>query len=118
MNLPKEPISRLCWTLIGLRFGSKFVSTKHFATPKVGYMSGARLQGSRFNTMLNFYMKLKPRIIVVALGLALMGSGCAYFRPPAENRTDWALQQKPQISETDQKFYRLLQDLWLSGSSP
>ena len=43
-ELVERPVRRLCMTMIRVRFGSKFLSTKFFAKPKVNFMELAGLQ--------------------------------------------------------------------------
>jgi len=64
-------------------------------------------------------VKAKLHIISVALGLALMASGCASLRPPAEDKiSPEEKQRQDALNRTDIGYYRLLHGLWPVGWSP
>ena len=60
-------------------------------------------------------MKAKARTLILAL--ALLGSGCAYVRPPAQDRAVWEHQQKPKLTDGEKAFYEMIQGLWLGGNA-
>lgn len=63
--------------------------------------------------------KAKLQIVSAAMGLALMGSGCASLRPPTEDKIAREQQQmQATLNRTDLWFFQLLHDLWPVGWSP
>jgi hypothetical protein len=44
-------------------------------------------------------MKTIGHITILAIGLALMGSGCASLRPPADDKAFWEYQKNQQSQE-------------------
>jgi len=62
--------------------------------------------------------KSRDCVIFVAIGLAWMGCGCAYVRPPAQDRAVWEQQQKPQLTDAERAGYEFVQGLWPVGWSP
>jgi hypothetical protein len=46
-------------------------------------------------------MKPAKPILISVIGLALMSSGCAYLRPPAEDKETWELQQKHEEAQKE-----------------
>lgn len=61
-------------------------------------------------------LKRALMIAMAAISLGMVGSGCAYLRPPANDRAVWEQQQKPNLTEGEIAFYEFIQGLWLMGN--